>query len=156
MKTLVACLLLFGSSVALADTLTVLSRPAPPPNSISVALSHCASIGFATDGTIFGACKYTTGSCGRYCTGPTATYITTWDAAGYNPVRGALCATTNGGLAGHVTTTYVAPHDASDCSVTYGTHTTVVIDGYPFYYVTTATDGRELVNTNAESYLWSP
>jgi len=72
-------------------------------------------------------------------------------------VLGVVCATTNGGLAGRVTTTYVAPHNAADCTESYGTHTTVVIDGYPFYYVAAAPpDGRELVNSNAASYLWTP
>ena len=116
------CLVLLPYA-AQADTLTLLSKPTPPPNSISVALSHCASIGFNTDGTIFGACKYTTGSCGRYCTGPTSTYLATWDVNGYSPVLGALCATTNGGLAGHVTTTFVAYRSSlasvgADCKLT--------------------------------------
>ena len=157
MKSLLFTCFLLLPYAAQADTLTLLSKPTPPPDSISVALSHCASIGFNTDGTIFGACKYTTGSCGRYCTGPTSTYLATWAVSGYSPVLGVVCATTNGGLAGRVTTTYVAPHNAADCTESYGTHTTVVIDGYPFYYVAAAPpDGRELVNSNAASYLWTP
>ena len=87
MKSLLFICFVVLPFAAQADTLTLLSKPTPPPNSISVALSHCASIGFNTD---------------------------------------------------------------------YGTHTTVVIDGYPLYYVTAATDGRELVNSNAASYLWTP
>jgi hypothetical protein len=157
LKSYVACLVSIVSTSVLADSLSQLPAPQPPAHYSNPGVPvRCAALGFAENGTIYGACRYTSGNCGRYCQPPTYSYIVIWSADGVTAVSGDLCATTNGALANRVVTTYIAPHSALDCSLVWNQPTIVVVDGYTAHYVSAANDGRELVNINDVSYLWTP
>jgi hypothetical protein len=147
------------SSAAYADTRQVLNDPQPLPPHQAGTATPCAAIGFAADGSIYGACRFTTGgNCGRYCQPAKTFYIATWDQNGVNPILGPVCGNLSGGLAGRQTMTYVAPYTAATCSVDFSPNNeTVVVDGYTFQYVTTRSDGAELLDlNNGASYLWTP
>ncbi len=150
---------LLVSFSAYADTLQVLNDPQPLPAHQLGTATPCAGIGSAADGSIFGACRFTTGgNCGRYCQPAKTFYIATWDQNGLNAILGPVCGYLSAGFAGRQTTTYVAPYTAATCSVDFSPNNeTVVVDGYTFQYVTTRSDGAELLDlNNGASYLWSP
>src|SRR5438309_1530803 len=108
MKALsLACVLAILLPVAAsADTLEVLSPPSPAPYHQPGTPQLCAAISFAANGTVYGACRYTTGSsCGRYCHPAQTLYAATWDYSGFQPALGSVCANISAGLTGRQTTT---------------------------------------------------
>jgi len=154
-----ACVLSILPVTALADTLQVLSPPSPAPYHQPGTQQLCAAIAFAADGSVYGACKYTTGgNCGRYCHPGQTIYAATWNYSGLEPALGPVCANISAGLTGRQTTTYVAPYTAANCTVDFSPNNeTVVVDGYTFQYVTTRSDGAELLDlNNGASYLRTP
>jgi hypothetical protein len=148
--------LLLMSCVAAAGTVTALKNPAVPPNVPNIHWMHCASIGFNADHSIHGACQVSYGSsCGRYCSNPGIFYAASWDIAG-DPVLGPQCASYS--AARSIQIIYVSGYSAATCSVIYNpTGTVVTVNGGYFYYVTTdPVSGAELVNSNSQSYLFTP
>jgi hypothetical protein len=156
----IACVLSILPVAALADTLQVLSPPSPAPYHQPGTPQLCAAINFAANGSVYSACKYTTGgNCGRYCHPAQTVYAATWDYNGLEPALVAVCAKISAGLTGHQTTTYVPPYTAANCTVDFSPNNeTVIVDGYTFQFVTTrTTDGAELLDlNNGASYLWTP
>ena len=135
--TLAVGLVSIGGSAAAAGP-TLVQLAAPPSGLVNVHSASCAASGFNADGTIAGVCKYTYGSSGGsgrgggYRQSPTASFPATWTAFGQVVGLGANCG----------------------CSPNYqGTRSVVVINGAPFYYVATAANGNELVNSNAAGFL---
>jgi hypothetical protein len=155
----IACVLSILPVSALADTLQVLSPPSPAPYHQPGTPQLCAAINFATDGSVNSACKYTTGgSCGRFCHPAQTLYVATSNPNGLEPMLGPVCGKISAGLTGHQITTYVSPYTAATCTVDFSPlNETVVVDGYTFQFVTTRTDGAELLDlNNGASYLWTP
>jgi hypothetical protein len=155
----IACVLSILPVAALADTLQVLSPPSPAPYHQPGTPQLCAAINFAGDGSVYSACKYTTGgNCGRYCHPAQTLYVATYDYSGLEPALGPVCAKISAGLTGHQATTYVPPYTAANCTVDFSPkNETVVVDGYTFQYVTTRWDGAELLDlNNGASYLRTP
>lgn len=158
MKAILVLFLVLASA-AYANTLQILTDPQPLPPHQPGTATPCAAIGFAVDGSIFGACRFTTGAyCGRYCQPGKTFFVATWDRSALNPVLGPVCGYLSAGFAGRHTMTYVAPYTAATCSVDFSPNNeTVVVDGYTFQYVTTRSDGAELLDlNNGASYLWTP
>jgi hypothetical protein len=158
MKSMVV-LSLALASFAYADTLQVLRVPTPEPAHQPGTATPCAAISFARDGSIYGACRFTTGgSCGRYCLPAKTFYSATWDRNGLTPTLGPVCAYLSAGLVRRQRLVYVAPHSVADCTVNFEPNMeTIVMDGYTFQYVTTRSDGAELLDlNNGASYLWTP
>ena len=130
---------LLVSFSAYADTLQVLNDPQPLPAHQLGTATPCAGIGSAADGSIFGACRFTTGgNCGRYCQPAKTFYIATWDQNGLNAILGPVCGYLSAGFAGRQTTTYVAPGQqgwfivnltAPDQPGTYRLHLRPLIEG---------------------------
>ena len=136
----VAISLVGPGTVARASAATLVQLPVPPaPSTLSsVRSGSCAASGSNVDGTIAGICKYTYGSTGGsgrgggYKTPKTASFPATWTAFGEVVGLGAQCS----------------------CSPNYqGTGTVVVINGVAYYYVATAPNGDELVNSNTAGFL---
>lgn len=147
------------SSSAFANTLQVLKDPQPLPPHQAGTPTPCSGIGFAVDGSLYGACRFTTGgSCGRYCQPAKSFYIATWDRHGLNPILGPVCGHLSPGLAGHQIMTYIAPYTGATCAVNFSPNDeTVVMDGFTFQYVSARSDGSELLDlNNSASYLWTP
>jgi hypothetical protein len=155
-----ACVLSILPVTAVADTLQVLNRPSPAPYHQPGTPQLCAAIAFAADGSVYGACKYTTGAnCGRYCHPAQTIYAATWNYSGLEPALGPVCANISAGLTGHQTTTYVGSYTVAKCTVDFSPlNETVVRDGYTFQYVSARSpDGAELLDLdNGASYLRTP
>jgi hypothetical protein len=148
-------------SSANALTVTPLLQPTAPVYSN---LTSCASIGFNPDGSIYGACQYRQGNCGRYCSPAELRYAVLWASDGSRPAVIAACGSSTAGLAGRQVTTYLAPYTAATCHVNFDPTGTTV--GIPYgqyawqvtyyYYVTTYTNGNELANSSGQSFLVTP
>lgn len=161
MKGLIVALMMV-SGTAFAGT--VFQLP-PPPALVGIGIAGrlaCVGAGFNTDHTIYGACHTATSApcSGKSCQPVTYTtnYIVTWDAAG-NPTGSTGCSIVRHHLPQADQTTYLDGHSATDCPgvIFNPTGSVVVINGVPYYYVTTdAVTGAELVNSNASGLLYLP
>lgn len=156
-KSILITLALLGSVAASAANLEALSNPAMPPIT-NPHWMHCASIGFAADSSVYGACQVSYSGCsGRYCHSPSRFFTATWNREGTDPVLGVLCASIPAGM-GAAKIAYTPGYSGDNCKVSYNpTGTAVYAFGYPFYYVSTdPVTGAELVNSNVQSYLYTP
>lgn len=139
-----ACLAAFVSS-AHAQTVIPLTQ-----SFTSNMRPSCSGASFNVDNSVLGACRTVAfgPSCGRGCQPVqyTTTYIAHWDAAG-NSSGVEACSLTRHHLPQADVTTYLGGHTAEDCPpVILSTHTVIVIDDVPYYYITTdAITGAELV-----------
>lgn len=158
MKSFLLCLMAIGA--AHASDLVQLTQPALAGIG-QAARTACVGDSFNADGSVLGSCHTATSSpcSGRGCQPVTMTtnYIATWDANG-NATGVQTCATVRHHLPQADQVTYVNGHSAADCHgvVFVQTNTVVVIDGAPFYYVSTSSNGAELVNSNVQGFLYLP
>lgn len=155
MKFIALGLMLVG--VVKAGTLVQLPNPAMPVIT-NPHWMHCASIGFAADSSVYGACQVSYSSCsGRYCHSPSRFFAATWNQEGADPTLGVMCASIPASM-GAAKITYEPGYSADNCKVSYNpTGTAVYAYGYPFYYVNTdPVTGAELLNSNVQSYLYAP
>jgi hypothetical protein len=153
---MIALMLMSGAAMAGTVTPLVAPQPSPVPGA-NPGWPRCASTGFDVNASVTGTCAYEYGSCGRFCHPATSLYAETWAADGSTATLVALCGTTNAGLTGNVTTTYIPPYTAATCVVNYNpTKTVIVIDGHAYYYVSASVHGTTLVNSNTTSYLYQP
>lgn len=160
MKVVILFLSLIAGS-AYAGTLVQLPLP---PSLATVGQSgtkSCAGVSFNADGSVNGSChtKVASACSGRGCQPVTmiTNYAVIWDAEG-NPVSVVTCSVTRHHLPQTDSAVYAPGFDATTCPVInlFGTGTAVVINGTPFYYVTTDATGAELVNSNSWGFLYSP
>jgi hypothetical protein len=162
MKMLLSLAALTLAATAHAGTLLRLPLP---PTLLTVGQSgtkSCAGVGFNADGSVHGSChtKVASACSGRGCQPLTmiTTYAVLWDAEA-NVVSEVTCSVTRHHLPQTDTTTYAPGFDATRCPAVnlFGTGTSVVINGTPYYYVTTdAASGAELVNSNSWGFLYLP
>lgn len=143
---------MLSASVARADTVTSLTTPSQITGK---RLAACAGNSFNTDDSINGACRWVySGACSRGCTPTTTTYyyVVTWDSGG-----GWLTSVYCGSVQNHqpnLNTWTYAPGFTSCPRVGFSEPIVVIINGTPYYYVTTSADGGfELVNTQATTLI---
>lgn len=121
----------------------------------------CATSGFNGDGTVAGACHGVVSSAcsGRGCqpVTNTYTYVAAWDLDG-NMVRSAACSVIRHHSPQPNATTYLNGYTAATCPglVFNPTGTQVVVEDYPYYYVSTNAVGDEALNTNYAGFLYLP
>lgn len=147
--------LLVGSLVMVATGHAAqLSQLAPP------ALPRAACVGSGFDGgQVTGVCVSVTSSpcSGRGCQPVTftTTYLARWELDGAT-VSLEACNLTRHHLPQANQVTYYGDHTSCPALVYNPTGTTVVVDGTPFYYVSTdPVTGDELVNSNSAGYVVS-
>ena len=151
---------MMGAVPAMADSLIQLPIPAGVVG--QEGRTSCVGNGFNADHSVFGACNSVTSSAcsGRGCNPVTytTTYVAAWDADGV-PLSAIACSVTRHHSPQPNVTTYENGYDETSCPGVnlFGTHTVVVVDGTPFYYVATdPVTGAELVNSNAAGFLVLP
>lgn len=160
MKTLLLSLLLIGS----AHAGTLLQLPLPPSLATvgQSGTKSCAGNRFNVDGSVVGACRTVMASAcsGRGCqpVSYVTAYVVTWDTQGTS--TGVIaCSVTRHHLPQANIVTYAPGYDASTCPPVNlsATGTAFVINGTPYYYVTTdAASGAVLVNSNSWGFLYLP
>ena len=145
MMKLIVSLFLLLPSLALADTFIGLNNPGVYPQRWT-----CAGETFSADGsTVTGICQLSVPSAVRYAQPAQYQYATTWDANTGAVTLGALVC-------------YNPQHMASRPSVcpsmvTYlDTNVVVVLDGVPFWYVTSNSLGDMLLHTQTGSLVFLP
>lgn len=157
MKGLVV--LLFLAVSAHAQSVISLTQPALAGIGIA-ARTACVGTAFSADHSVVGACHTVTSApcSGRGCQPVTYTtnYTATWDSSG-NATGVRACSVTRHHLPQPDVVTLL--NGATSCPgvVFNQTGSTVVITGYPYYYVTTdPVTGAELVNSATAGYLVLP
>lgn len=159
----IALLLMLGlMGVASAQTSdNVVLLQSPPGVAVIPGHTSCEGSAFNADSSVVGACRVisSTACSGRGCQPVTltTTYVANWDAAG-TPLSAVACKVVRHHLPQADAVTYAPGYDATTCpSINTGsTGTVVVVDGFPFYYVTTGPDGAELLDSQAQGYLFTP
>lgn len=157
-KSLFLALAFLTAGAASAANVVALENPPIPSTIVNVHWMHCASIGFAVDHSIRGACQVSYSSCsGRYCHSPSMFFAAAWDESGVNATQGPLCARIPASM-GAAKIAYEPGYSDANCAVKYNpTGTVVYIGEYPAYYVSTdPVTGAELFNSNVQSYLYMP
>jgi hypothetical protein len=156
-KSIAMLVLMLGAVPATANSLIQLPIPGAVVGQPGRTL--CAGGGFNADHSISGACTSATSTAcsGRGCNPVTTTitYVAAWDAEG-NAISATACSSTRHHVPQADVTTYENGYDATTCLGLsfFGTHTVVVIDGIPFYYVATdSVTGAESVNSNVAGFL---
>jgi hypothetical protein len=159
-KSIVMLVLMMGACPAMADSLIQL----PIPGGVvgQEGRTSCVGSGFNADHSVFGACNSAISSAcsGRGCNPVTntTTYVAAWDADGV-PISAIACSVTRHHSPQPNVTTYENGFDGTSCLDLnfFGTHTVLVVDGTPFYYVATdPVTGAELVNSNVAGLLVLP
>lgn len=151
-------ILLFLSLVGAAQASTVIQLPLPPSLATvgQSGTKNCIGESFNPDGSVNGFCRTRVSSpcSGRGCQPVSliTTYAVRWDAEA-NPVSEVTCGITRHHIPQSDTTTYAPGFDLATCpSSNPFSPITVVINGTPYYYVTTdAASGAMLVGSN---YPW--
>src|SRR6267142_4212588 len=140
---LLGCLVMVGtghaqSVIQLKQPFEISQRPA------------CSGSSFNADSSILGACRTLafTACSGRGCQPVTytTTYVVHWDSGG-NPGGVEACSLLRHHLPQADVLSYLGGHSAADCpNLLTQTGTVVVLDGVPYYYITTdPVSGTELV-----------
>jgi hypothetical protein len=129
-------------SLALADTFTGLERPAPPP-----ARWICAATGFSGL-RVTGICQLAVPGRAKYEQPARYLYNVTWDPTG---------AVTQGALYCYSPAHMGIDHSGCPTMVNFSdTHTVVVIDGVPYWLVSSNLYGAQAVNTQTDALVWHP
>jgi len=149
LKRLAVLLLSLCSLPALADTFIGLNNPSNP-TTVAVHPPVCAGESFSTDGkTVTGVCQFKALYGAKYQQTAAWQYSTTWDAATGAAALGALSC-------------YDPAHfgiDHSGCPTMVSlldTNEVVVLEGVPFWYVTSDALGAELLHTQTGSLIFYP
>jgi len=159
MKGLMLGLLCLIGATASADTLLQLPVPTNAKTIAGPAYAHCATAGFNADGTVRGNCQAThSAACsGRGCQPVRMVYnfVASWGSDGYS-LTSIQCSVTRRHVPQLPVTTYTPGYDAATCpEPNYNpTGTVVVINGVPYFYVSTDTNGNEVVNSNYAGFLF--
>ncbi len=154
---------LLAASVSSAHADELIRLPLPPAvvAIAGPAYAHCTAAGFNTDGSIHGACEtvHASACSGRGCQPVRYVYdfVANWSLDGF--VQSAIqCSVTRRHVPQPPVITYTPGYDASNCPapVYNPTGTVVEIYGVPYFYVSTDSNGNELVNSNVAGFVYLP
>jgi hypothetical protein len=157
---LISLLMLMGAAPVMADSLIGLPTPSEVVGA-TISQTYCVGGNFGANNSISGACqtRISQACSGRGCN-PVQTvtvYVATWDAAG-NAISAVACESVRHHTPQADVVTYLNGYTSCpSIALEPPGGTVVVLDGIPFYYVSTdPVTGAELVNSNAHGYLYLP
>lgn len=141
MKTLLAFVLLSLASLAQANTIYPLQKPADLPAGNQPAGRYCVGHFFNVGDTVSGTCQSLTAFGSRLPTYTATVYAAVWDASG-NELADAFCGTAHINRTGPPTWAYQPGYDAASCYLpTPTTYEPVLIGNLWYGYITTSPDG---------------